>query len=73
MLVFRKKKMLARLEKEGRIDQICNKDYELMEKLDGKEATTYCWANIVNDEPLAWIADDSLPDGGVYINIADCD
>lgn len=46
---FSKAKMLARLEREGLIDQVDEEIEEILNKLDGKEVNTYCWNNVVYD------------------------
>lgn len=68
---FRKEKMIARLTREGRADQITPDIEAIMDNLDGQPANTYCWHNVVNDEPVAAVTG---KDGSIeYVNEADCD
>jgi len=72
MRIFRMKKMLDRLEMEGRMGEVEPEDIELMKKLDGKEGNDYNWASFVNGEPLVWIEKgDGNP--GAYVALCDCD
>lgn len=70
--VFRAEKMLARLEREGRMDMVDEKTREFIMMLDGKEGTDYNYQSVVNDEPLVWIEADK-DQSGTYVNIEDCD
>ena len=72
MAVFRKAKMMARLEKQG-ITDIPEDAVKMMDILDGKEATTSCWRRQVCGEPVLWVSVESIPDGGAYVNEADCE
>ncbi len=69
---FRMNKMLARLEKEGRLSEVTTQIMELMTRLDGRTGTDYNWQSVVGDEPLVLIRDDDFPHG-VYVNVDDCD
>ena len=70
--VFRMKKMLDRLEREGRMNEVEPEDLELMKKLDGKEGSDYNYRSFVYDEPLVWIAEGE-GNPGAYVNVCDCD
>lgn len=65
---FRMKKMLDRLKREGRMNEVTEEDIEMMKKLDGKVGNDYNWESVVNGVPLVWIEE-----GETYVNIADCD
>lgn len=72
MLTFRASKMLSRLEREGRLNEVDDKHREMMNLLDGEPANTYNWRSQVYGEPLALIAgNDRHPE--MYVNVADCD
>lgn len=75
---FRANKMLARLEKEGRIDEVRDEDRAFMEFLDGRKGNDYNWESFVNDNPLVWIeGTDEEFEGrkftGAYVALADCE
>ena len=68
---FSKQKMIDRLTREGRADMIDKQALEIMDRLDGKEATTSCWQRQVYGEPVLWV---DLGDGaGEYVNEFDCE
>lgn len=70
ILKFSKSKMIERLKREGRADQITPEIEAMMDNFDGKEANTYNWANVVYQEPLCWcIGKDGT---GTYVNECDC-
>lgn len=69
---FRKEKMINRLKKEGRIDQVRPEDYELMDLLDGEQGNDYNWESVVKDNPLVWI-EATDKHGGAYVCLEDCD
>jgi len=70
--VFHMQKMLDRLEREGRMNEVEPEDIELMKKLDGKEGTDYNYCSFVYGEPLVWIEKgDENP--GAYVALCDCD
>lgn len=73
LMKFNAQKMYDRLEREGRTNMIRPEDRDLIDKLNGRPATDNNWMHVVHGEPLAWIADDNFPDGGCFVNIADCD
>ena len=50
--IFRKRKMIERLIREGRIDQVQMEDYELMDSLDGEVGDDYNWESVVKGTPL---------------------
>lgn len=69
--IFRKEKMIERLTREGLADEITPEIEAIMDNLDGQEANTYCWQNVVNDEPIAVVVG---KDGKTeYVNVNDCD
>lgn len=74
---FRAKKMLDRLEREGRMHEVRPEDYALMMFLDGKEGSDYNYQSFVHDQPLVWIAGggdfEGKPFKGAYVNTEDCD
>lgn len=70
--IFRAQKMLDRIAREGREDQLDDETREFILSLDGSEAQDYNWMSFVHDEPLAWIEKTDKHDG-VYVNICDCD
>lgn len=72
ILTFRAKKMLDRLEREGRSDQVDDKTRALILSLDGEPASDYNWQSMVNGEPLALI-DKTDKHDALYVNVNDCD
>ena len=70
---FRMSKMLARLEKEGRMGEVTPEDLDLMKKLDGKVGNDYNWQSFVNNLPLVWIEKCEEVPSGAYVNVEDCD
>lgn len=63
--------MIERLTKEGRYTEITQEAFEIMDMLDGKEATENCWDRQVMGRPVLWV---SLGDGnGYYVNENDCE
>ena len=71
MLVFSKEKMLARLEREGRIGDVTEKELAIMDNLDGCEATRSCWQRQVYGDPVLYVIG---KDGtGLYVNENDCE
>ena len=70
--IFRAKKMLDRLDREGRTSEIDPESRKMIELLDGEEANDYNWESVVNGENLALIsATDKHPE--MYVNVNDCD
>lgn len=69
--IFRKQKMLDRLAREGRSEQVGPEELRIMDLLDGKSGTDYNWESVVKDEPFVLIHLDKY--GAFYVNIADCD
>ena len=70
---FRKSKMLARLEREGRMAEVTPEDLDLMTRLDGKQGNDYNWASFVQDMPLVWIEAGKDVPKGAYVCLEDCD
>ena len=69
--VFKKQKMIDRLTREGRYDKIDQTSFEIMDLLDGKDATDQCWDRQVIGQPVLWV---SLGNGhGYYVNENDCE
>lgn len=69
---FRKQKMIDRLTREGRINEVTREDYELMDKLDGCVGNDYNYRSVVFDDPIVWIEEtDEHP--GAYVCLQDCD
>ena len=70
-MVFRKQMMIDRVTREGRADMINDTVLAIMDKLDGKKATTSCWKRQVYGEPVLWV---DLGNGeGEYVNELDCE
>lgn len=68
---FSKQRMMARLKKEGRLDQVDSEAEAIMNNLDGQEATASCWERIVHNAPVYWVKG---KDGkGYYVNENDCE
>ena len=73
MAKFKKQAMIDRLIREGRYDEITQEAFEIMDMLDGKEASESCWRRIVCGEPVLWVAIDGVNGNGFYVNEADCE
>ena len=73
MAVFRKAKMMVRIEKAGMTKLVDAQSLEIMNKLDGKPASASCWERVVNGRPVLWVAEKSLPNGGAYVHEDDCE
>lgn len=69
-MIFRKERMLARLEKEGRLKDVDEESLKIMNDLDGKPATPACWARQVYGEPVLWCEGDNGT--SAYVNEKDC-
>lgn len=69
---FKAQKMLDRLERQGLMSEVDAKTKKLILSLDGMEANDYCWANYVDDKPLAWIEPNDVVPEGIYVCIEDC-
>lgn len=70
-MIFRKQKMIDRLTSEGRYDEIDDNEMEIMELLDGHEATDICWDRQIYGMPVMYVR---LEDGtGYYVNEDDCE
>lgn len=70
IVTFSKEKMLKRLEREGRTNEIDDESMRIMNKLDGQKADTYNWKSQVDGENFAIIHDDEY--GNMYVNVDDC-
>lgn len=71
MPVFRKQLMIDRIIKEGNENLIDDEVRSIMDLLDGKEALTYTWNNMVKDEEPRYIIN---VNGENYpINSQDCE
>ncbi len=76
--VFKGEKMLARLEKEGRMSEVRDCDFALIRFLDGKVGNDYNWESVVKGSPLVWIeGSDEIFEGekfeGAYVALCDCE
>lgn len=69
MLKFSKRKMVERLIKEGKGDQITTEIEAIMDDLDGQPTTEQCWDRQVLDEPVLWCVGKSSH--GQYVNELD--
>lgn len=69
-MVFKKERMVARLEREGRADLIDDEIRQIMDDLDGQEASTSCWNRRVYDEPVVLVVGKSGKSH--YVNENDC-
>lgn len=70
--IFRKQKMIDRLTKEGRLNQVHAEDYELMDKLDGHKANDYNYRSFVFGDNLSWIEPFEGCEGA-YVCTEDCE
>lgn len=70
---FRMSKMLARLEKEGRMHEVTDEDIALMKQLDGRVGNDYNWQSFVYDDPVVWIEKGNGLEHGAYVALADCE
>ena len=68
--IFSKQKMLERLEKEGRTNEIAPNSYELMDKIDGLEVHKNRFKALVYDQLEYYVHHDEL--GNIPVNINDC-
>ena len=71
MLVFSKQKMLERLEREGRMNEVDEECQELMTKLDGLEAVRNDWKYVVHNE-LAYMVKNPDTMKWISVNKEDC-
>lgn len=70
-MLFKKEKMIARLEREGRANLIDDEARKIMDNLDGCEANPINWLSITRGEPVVWVKG---KDGiGEYANEEDCE
>ena len=51
-LVFKKERMLKRIEREGLSHMVTDETLAIMDNLDGQEVTTACWNRQVFDCPV---------------------
>lgn len=70
--VFRAKKMLDRLEREGRINEVDEEIRKFIMSLDGEIGNDYNWESFVNDNPVVWIEGNDKHKG-TYVALCDCD
>ena len=68
--VFSKQKMLERLEREGRTDQIDERSREIMDKIDGLPAKKNDFKHLVYDQIEYYVHHEEL--GNMTVNINDC-
>ena len=72
MKVFKKEKMMARLNAQGRANEIDADSREIMDNLDGREVKCNLWRETVYGEANSWYCTDA--DGIQYpVNIDDCE
>jgi len=71
MLVFSKQRMLERLEREGRLEEIDAESREVMSRIDGLPAFRNDWKYVVLDE-LEYMVKDLDTDKWIPVNIEDC-
>lgn len=69
-MVFYKSMMIERIKKEGRFELITPDITEIMDDLDGHEATENCWLRRVQGEPVLYVVGES--GNGAYVNELDC-
>ena len=70
--IFRKAKMLARVEAEGKSDLLNDITRDIMDRLDGRPCEPNRWRQTVYGEKDAWFCTDAT--GLQYpVNINDCD
>ena len=70
MYKFSKARMIKRLKEEGRADKITDEIVEIMDNLDGQEASDSCWRRTVFGEPVCWVIGKNGE--GAYVNEQDC-
>ena len=69
-MIFSKKKMIARLEKEGRLEGLPNEVFDIMNNLDNQPVGTNSWNRQVMGEPVYTCTG---KDGKFYdVNEVDC-
>ena len=67
---FSKQKMLERIEAQGMMNMVGEKELAVMDNLDGMECDASCWRRVVYHEPVYWcIGKDG---NGEYVNENDC-
>lgn len=69
-MVFSKQKMIDRLTREGRADQITDAILAIMDNLDGQKASENCWERRVKDEPVLYVVGKNGE--GEIVNEEDC-
>lgn len=69
-MVFRKSKMIARLEKEGKAHLIDEESKQIMDKLDGKEAIKNDFKALIYDVEEYYV---HTVDGDYPVNKLDCE
>ena len=69
-MVFKKERMLKRIEAQGMAHMVGEAELAIMDNIDGQEATENCWNRRVNGEPVLWCVG---KDGkGYEVNEEDC-
>lgn len=77
-LVFSKRHMIDRLNREGKAEEITEEITAIMDALDGGEAVESCWRRQVYGEAVYYVhfAEGKAPAGqegrGEYVNEDDC-
>ena len=69
--IFRKEKMLQRLEKEGRLDEIDATSKEIMEVIDGYIVEENRFRKLVYGDNQGFIKTENF--GTLPVNLADCE
>jgi len=72
MLTFRAKKMIDRIEREGRGDLLDPETLAFINSLDGEPANDYNWQSVTHGEPVALIGATEKHEA-TYVNVVDCD
>lgn len=67
---FSKEKMVARITKEGRADQLTDEILKILDDLDGQETISSNWRRVVRDEPVFLVIGRS--GASMYVNENDC-
>lgn len=69
--IFRKEKMLQRLERDGRLAEIDSTSEEIMEAIDGYIVEENRFKKLVYDEHEGFIKTETF--GTLPVNLADCE
>lgn len=70
-MVFKKERMLKRIEAEGRLDMVGEAELKIMDNLDGQEVSSANWSRAIYGDPVYSCRG---KDGNVYdVNEQDCE